>query len=367
VGSAPPVRQRRLARPLWLNQPGRVTGLSPMRAGGVLGLLLLLILVLWTTQRPIVPVPDRLAPVSVTIIDHVRHGQSFYPAAIDALRENEQPLRPALIAVPLPALPVALATVSPDIGETLLILLALSVVVAWARSWRIALDRPVAQGLALILAVAGLYPLVAWPMSVVPESWAALLVALSLAQHRPQGMATAVALGLAAMIVTPVALVHALVMLVLAWHSRARQEVIGWIIAIALFLLVLAAHAHALHTAVTAVDPVMGDALALTTPADLIAGVASTGAVGFLPLSLVLPLAVLAALGWLHWRRPVARRAGVTMAAYALAALLTGGAGFLLMLAPLFFLGLVFAPDSVRELVAALRDRRRITVKRVVR
>ena len=55
------------------------------------------------------------------------------------------------------------------------------------------------------------------------------------------------------------------------------------------------------------------------------------------------------------------------MAAYALAATLTGGAGFLTMLSPLLFLGIVFAPDALRDLVAALRDRRRITVKRVVR
>lgn len=363
AGSTPPTRPR----PLWLGHPGRLTGLSPMVAGGMLGFVLLLILLAWATQGPIVPLPDRLAPVSVAIMDHVRHGQPFYAAAIDALRENEQPLRPALIAVPLPALPVALAALPPSLGDGLLVLLGLGVVIAWGRRWRPALHHPIAQGLALILAVAGLYPLVAWPMSVVPESWAALLIALSLVQRRPQATPTAIALGLAAMLLTPVALLHALVMLALAWQARARQEMLGWIIAIALFLLVLAAHAHALNMAVTAIDPAMGDILAIPSPAMLIAGIASAGAVGFLPLWLVLPLGVLAALGWVHWRLPVARRAGVTLAAYALAAALTGGAGFLLMLSPLLFLGLVFAPDTLRDLFVAVRARRRITVKRVVR
>ena len=363
AGSTPPTRPR----PLWLAQAGRLTGLSPMVAGGVLGFVLLLILLAWATQAPIIPLVDRLAPVPVTIIDHVRHGQPFYAAAIDTLRENEQPLRPALIAVPLPALPVALAALPPALGDGLLVLLGLGVVIAWARRWRPLLDHPIAWGLALILAVAGLYPLVAWPMSVVPESWAALLIALSLVQRRPQAMPTAIALGLAAMILTPVALLHALVMLILAWQARARQEVIGWIIAIALFLLVLAAHAHALNAAVTAIDPAMGDILSVLSLGTLIAAIASAGAIGFLPLWLVLPLGVLAALGWVHWRLPVARRAGVTLAAYALAAILTGGAGFLVMLSPLLFLGLVFAPDALRDLFGAVRARRRITVKRVVR
>ncbi|WP_314373150.1 hypothetical protein [Sphingomonas paucimobilis] len=367
AGSTPPARLRPLARPLWLGQPGRLTGLSPVMAGGVLGVVLLLILIAWATQAPVVPLPDRLAPVAVTIVDHVRHGQPFYAAAIDALRENEQPLRPALVAVPLPALPETLAALPPEVGETLLILLGLGVVIAWARRWRPALDSRIAQSLALVLAVAGLYPLIAWPMSVVPESWAALLIALSLVQRRPQAMPTAVALGLVAMILTPVALLHALVMLALAWQSRARQEVIGWVIAIALFLLVLAAHAHALNAAVTAIDPAIGSVSAIPSPGELIAGIASAGALGFLPMILALPLGILAALGWAHWRLPVARRAGVTMAAYALAATLTGGAGFLTMLSPLLFLGVVFAPDALRDLVAALRDRRRITVKRVVR
>ena len=63
VGSAasqntPPARLRPLARPLWLGQPGRLTGLSPVIAGGVLAVVLLLILIAWARRAPVVPVPD---------------------------------------------------------------------------------------------------------------------------------------------------------------------------------------------------------------------------------------------------------------------------------------------------------------------
>ena len=366
-GSAPPVPPRRISRPIWLNQPGRLSAMTPSVAIGTLALLLVLIAGLLWTGGDADPVADRLTPVSAAILDHVRHGQDFYSAAIDALRENGRPLRPVLLAVPLPALPVTLSLLPPMVGQLLLVLLGLAVIAGWARRCWPLFEGRGPRALIIVLLVAGLYPALDRAMVSVPEVWAALLIALSLVQRRPQAMPTAIALGLAAMILTPVALLHALVMLILAWQARARQEAIGWIIAIALFLLVLAAHAHALNAAVTAIDPAMGDILSILSPGTLIAAIASAGAVGFLPLWLVLPLGVLAALGWVHWRQPVARRAGVTLTAYALAGMLTGGAGFLVMLSPLLFLGLVFAPDALRDLFVAARARRRITVKRVVR
>ena len=38
-----------------------------------------------------------------------------------------------------------------------------------------------------------------------------------------------------------------------------------------------------------------------------------------------------------------------------------------LLVAPLLLVGLAFVPDGIRDLAAALSDRRRITVKRIVR
>ncbi len=45
------------------------------------------------------------------------------------------------------------------------------------------------------------------------------------------------------------------------------------------------------------------------------------------------------------------------MAVYALLTLVTGSPVLVLGLSPLFFLGVVFAPDAVRELILAARDR----------
>lgn len=366
-GSTPPAPLRRSQRPLWLGQPGRMTGLSPMVARAVLALLILLIAIGYATQGAFESVGERLPPVTTTILDHVRHGQSFYPAALDALRENDRALRPALFAVPLPALFVTLAALPTLVWHGGLLLLGMAMMTGWLRRMVPVLETRTAIGLLAILLIAGFYPLPDRPMVTAPESWAAVLIALSLVQRRPEAGLSAVALGLVAMILTPMALPYALVMLVLAAQAGARREAIGWMTALAVALLVLAAHAHALNALVSAVDPAMGSPIHVIAPGTLIAAVADAQAIGFLPMSVVVPLAVLAALGWAHWRAPAARRAGMTLAVYALLTLVTGSPVLVLGLSPLFFLGVVFAPDAVRELILAARDRRRITVTRVVR
>lgn len=366
-GSAPPVPVRRLSRPLWLGQPGRMTGVSPMVARAVLALLILLVAIGYATQGAFEPVAERLSPVTMAILDHVRHGQSFYPAALDALRENGRALRPALLAVPLPALFVTLAALPPLLWHAGMMMLGIGLVMGWLRRIVPVLEGRIAIGLAAILLIAGFFPLPNLPMVTTPEGWAGVLIALSLVQRRPEAGLSAVALGLVAMILTPMALPYAVVMLVLAARAGARREAIGWMTALAVALLVLAAHAHALHGMVTAIDPAMDGPVHPIAPGTLIASIAAAQPVGGLPMSMVVPLAVLAALGWAHWRQPVARRAVATMAVYATLALVTGSPAMVLGLSPIFFLGVVFAPDAVRELIAAARDRRRITVTRVVR
>ncbi|WP_230483582.1 hypothetical protein [Sphingomonas sp. Leaf21] len=359
---------RRVSRSLWFGQTGRLTGLSPMAARGVLALLILLTLIGYATQGAFEPVGERLAPVTTTILDHVRHGQSFYPAALDALRENDRALRPALFAVPLPALFVTLAVLPTLLWHGAMMLLGLAMIAGWLRRVVPVLEGRTAIALLAVLLIAGVFPLPNPPMVTAPESWAAVLIALSLVQRRPEAGMSAVALGLVAMILTPMALPYAIVMLALAARAGARREAIGWMTALAVALLVLAAHAHALNALVSAADPAMGSPLHLIAPGTLVASIAAAQAMGFLPMSVVVPLAVLALLGWAHWRAPVARRAGVTMAVYTLLALLTGSPAMILGMSPLFFLGVVFAPDAVRELILAARgSRRRITVTRVVR
>jgi hypothetical protein len=87
-----------------------------------------------------------------------------------------------------------------------------------------------------------------------------------------------------------------------------------------------------------------------------------------LPLALAAPLVGLALFGWTVWTSPIALRVTATLLAYAV---LLATAGRLdtfywgLLIAPVLLAGLVFAPDGLRDLVAAALDRRRIVVRRV--
>ncbi len=114
------------------------------------------------------------------------------------------------------------------------------------------------------------------------------------------------------------------------------------------------------------IDPAIASPIAFPVAGRMAGGHRLGQRVGVLPVVIAIPLGLLA-----RWAGRIGgnrgARAGITLAAYALFGLITGGLAFALVVAPLLFLGVVFAPDAVRELIAAARDRRRITVTRVVR
>ena len=67
-GSAPPVPPRRISRPIWLNQPGRLSAMTPSVAIGTLALLLVLIAGLLWTGGDADPVADRLQRGGVIVV-----------------------------------------------------------------------------------------------------------------------------------------------------------------------------------------------------------------------------------------------------------------------------------------------------------
>ena len=79
---------------------------------------------------------------------------------------------------------------------------------------------------------------------------------------------------------------------------------------------------------------------------------AATG-LATLPPLLAAPLIGLALFGWTAWRDPVAARVTATLAAYAVLLALFARADtfyWVFLVAPLVPLGLVFAPDALRDL-----------------
>jgi hypothetical protein len=155
-----------------------------------------------------------------------------------------------------------------------------------------------------------------------------------------------------------------------AWFEGERREAIGWGSAIALLLGVLAAHAVAVGAVTGPLDAASPGWLGLQGVGLFVKAIATSTGLAMFPLWFGALLVGLSLFGWASWDNPLAGRALVTFALYALvisifARLDTFYWG--LMVSPVFLVGLVFAPDGLRDLVAAALDRRRVRVQIVGR
>ena len=366
---------RRPAQPVWLATPSRFAGVSQPTARLILAALALLLLLSLTALA--VPDPTGPAPTGGMtdlqlysgIIETMRNGGSYYATAAEALRLGHYPLRP-FVTFRLPTLAVVEAWLPAPVTVAMLYLLAAGVVVAWYIRLHAALRRPLAVWSAILLLAGGC--IACWQAALAPfhEVWAGLLIALSLARHRPARWIESVGWGLAAVLIRETAALYLLVMAALAWRDGARRETFGWVVALAVFAVVLVAHAHAVGQVVTAADPASPGWAGLLGPGFAVRSWQAATALSLLPLLLAAPLVALALAGWTAWAEPVATRVAATLFAYA-ALLATAGRSdtfyWGLLGAPLLLLGLAFLPDGLRDLGAAVLDRRRIVVRRVTR
>jgi hypothetical protein len=285
------------------------------------------------------------------------------------MRAQGDPLRP-FVAVPLPTLAVVQAALPVLATEMLFWALGAAVLIAWYGRLRPWLARPTARFVAAALLAAMLLEGVRYDLLDVPESWAGLLLALSLALWRPGRWIEPAAFGLAATLVCIAAAPYLVVMGGIAIFEGRRREAIGWALALGILTIVLAAHAHAVAQIVRPLDAGGPDGMTLPGVGPVLRAIMESTAPGRLPSLLATLVLGLALFGWTAWRDALAVRVvalfatGVVMFAVAGRA---GGSRDGLVFAPLLPVGLLFAVDGLRDLGRIALDRRRITVKRVVR
>ena len=172
------------------------------------------------------------------------------------------------------------------------------------------------------------------------------------------------------MLIRETALLYVAIMAVFAWLEGERRETLGWLGAIGVFAVVLAAHAHAVSLVSGPLDRVSQGWSGLEGFGFYVRLATISSGLDILPQWLASLVLGTALFGWLAWRDTVATRALVVFAAYAaLISLFARSDNFYwaLMTTPVLLVGLVFALDGLRDLFAAARDTRRITVKRIIR
>lgn len=367
---------RRALPPLWLAAPSRYATVTPATArvivAALAALLLLLSLLALATPDPTAAGPDpgtggTDVALYSAIVDGVRGGGNYYAVTAEALRAGNYPLRP-FVTFRLPTLAVTQAAMPPWATAALLYLLAAGVLLAWHERLRAALSRPLARTVALLLVFAG--SLACWQVELAGfhEIWAGLLIALSLARYRADAWVEAIGWGLAAALIRETAVLYLLVMAALALRDADRRQALAWALAMTLLAILLAFHAHAVAQVVKPLDPASPGWAGLLGPGFVVRTAWASTALSLIPLAVAAPLVALALFGWTVWASPLATRAAATILAYAL---LLGVAGrqdtfyWGLLTAPILLLGLAFAPDGLRDLLAAALDRRRIVVRRV--
>ena len=327
-------------------------------------LCLLLALVGFGLTSGLAPAASGVGPVSLdrptdadlyqTIIDGVAGGQGYYPLIVREHRARGYPLRP-FFTVRSPLLATLSAMLGPVLTKMLMLGLVLAVVVAWWRRLRMSALSPSLQfgvlsaiGLSSSLLMASRLPLF-------HESWAALLMALSLALRQPERYLAAILAGLAAALFREMAVAFLLVMLASAAFERRWKEMTAWALAIGIEALCLCLHAAMLGERVLPDDIVSQGWHGLGGWTFYADAVSASTALVFLPPGIANCLVPLCLVGWIAAKGGLALRISGILTGYGL--LIAGFARpenlyWSLLTAPLQLPGLVLAVPAIAALVA---------------
>ncbi|MBS0312555.1 MAG: hypothetical protein JSS05_00035 [Proteobacteria bacterium] len=359
-----------MTRRFWLKTPSHFAMLRPGTARVVLAAVTAVLLLCLSSLTAPAPPPAKGGPENVVkdredillyerIVDGLREGKAYYPLVAHSLRTGNYPLKP-FVTFRLPTLASVQAALPPIASILLLYGLVAAVAAAWWRRMGNVLDGPRPRVIASILLLCGAAVVAKPELVAFHECWAGLLIALSLGLRTDRRWAAAVLVGLAAMLIRETAALYVAAMAGLALLERRPREMLGWGAALAVFAGVIALHAHQVAQVVLPEDPASPGWSGMLGFGFLVNVIKSTTSLALLPAALASVLAGLALFGWAAAPGPFARRVAVTIAAYAmLLALFCRADTFYwgLMIAPLILVGLVFAPDGLRDLIEAARRR----------
>ena len=293
-----------------------------------------------------------------SVVERIRAGEAYYSVVAQEHRVRGYPLRP-FVTVRLPTLAKVMATLGNRLSQ--LLLLALSAATLWA--WHLRLRgtvSPFQARLAVLLLAIGLTLTPQVRYLPLHELWAGVLVALSLALHRPQRWWPSLAVAAVAVAIRVLALPFVLLMAAFALADRRWREFAAWLCLVLGFAVMMALHMQAVAAVVSPVDPAspawvqFGGAQAALNFAH------HTSALRILPPEIGFPLVPLCLLGWTGWKHPAGRFAALLLAGYGLFFALTGRPNNVywgLIVTPLLAMGLTFLPQALRDLAHAARGR----------
>lgn len=298
-----------------------------------------------------------------SIVAAMRHGGYYYETFRDLARtapdgEDARALPPTLAAV---------SAALPNEAMLLLVGAALAGLVAVGVQRLAALFAGAAgQVLAALLLVAGTAAVALLWERAPHAGWAALLTAYAVLLRRAERWGTAAALGCAAAVIDPAALLVPAVMAGFALYDGVAREALGWLGALVVGGAVLGCHLWTTAAVVPSAAETLPTLPTLLAPSGALARLLGAALPGVAP-GPAAALLLLALLGW----AALPRALGPRVVALVLTGLAADGhvAGLhsATLATALVAPGLAFAPDAIADLLRRAPGRRRITVTRVTR
>jgi len=286
----------------------------------------------------------------------VEAGGDYYDVAARELRAGNYPLKP-FFTFRLPTHAMVYAAFGERTMIVIAWLLCAGLIVAWWVKLEPLLPLPLLAAF-VVLVAGGLGGLLQPTTGLFHESWAALLLALMIALHRPERWWPAIIAGGAALMIRELALPMILAMGGLALLEKRWREAAAWAAIVAIFAFYMMLHAQWVAEVVMAGDKaspgwsqMLGLQFALKSIAKVTFGIR-------MPEALAAILLILSLFGWISVRTGWALRVAILLAGYgAMVALFARSDTFYwaLIAAPLSFAGLAFLPKVVTDLAKAVR------------
>ena len=286
------------------------------------------------------------------IATDVAAGKPYYASAARHHRENSYPLKP-FVTVRFPTLAVLSAWLGPTLTQLAMVMLLAATAYAWHVRMQAMLPGSNAGPWIVGLIIASGAVLCSGTLLTFHESWAAMLIALSLALWRPGFFAASVIAGLVAVLFRDLAIPYLLLMAVAALIERRWRETAAWTGAIAIVAALLCLHGSAVAGVVQPGDLSSQGWNGMRGWPFYVATIMQTSLLIILPDRLAQALVPLCLFGWIAWKSDYGLRLAGLMCGYGLMLMLFARQEnyyWSLLTVPLLFTGLALAPSAVHRL-----------------
>ena len=294
------------------------------------------------------------------IVDRIRTGDSYYPAAHAELLAGDYGTR-SVFNWRTPAYPRFLAFVTPRVAQIALSVMALLAVLLLYRRLKMGFGIGVAAASALCL-TANLAVLASSKSVFFSEMAAGVLILLSIAAYSNRRFAWGALAGLAALFVRELAAPYVLISVLLALRDKRWPEVRVWAAGLAAYAAYFAVHGSSVNNLLGPADRAGEGWLRFGGPDFVLSTASYNGVLGAVPLWVAAVLLPLGLLGLSNW--PDGLRGAATVACFVLLFALIGNtfnAYWGLMFTPLMMLGVPLAFPAIAGAVGAGRGQNQQT------